>query len=34
MWASLRGSTETVGVLLVAKADPNVTDEVKFHYSY
>ena len=28
MMASRRGSTETVSVLLVAKADPNITDGV------
>ena len=34
MMASRRGSTETVSVLLAAKADPNVTDGVKLHYSH
>ena len=34
MWASNDGSTETVSVLLAAKADPNITNEVKLHYSH
>ena len=34
MWASRGGYTETVSVLLEAKADPNITDEVKLHYSH
>jgi hypothetical protein len=34
MRASGGGYTETVSVLLVAKADPNITDEVKLHYSH
>jgi ankyrin repeat protein len=34
MWASSDGFTETVSVLLAAKADPNITDEVKLHYSH
>jgi hypothetical protein len=34
MGASSRGYTKTVSVLLAAKADPNVTDEVKLHYSH
>ena len=34
MWASLSGNTETVSVLLAAIADPNITDEVKLHYSH
>jgi hypothetical protein len=34
MGASSRGFTETVSVLLAAKADPNITDEVKLHYSH
>ena len=34
MEASLRGYTDTVRVLLEAKADPNITDEVKLHYSH
>jgi hypothetical protein len=33
MEASIDGYTETVSVLLVAKADPNITTEVKIHYS-
>ena len=33
MWASSKGYTATVSVLLEAKADPNITDEVKLHYS-
>ena len=34
IWASLEGYTETVSVLLAAKADPNITTEVKLHYSH
>ena len=34
MRASDEGYTETVRVLLEAKADPNITDEVKLHYSH
>ena len=34
MWAIEGGYTETVSVLLEAKADPNITDEVKLHYSH
>ena len=34
MLASDEGYTETVRVLLEAKANPNVTDEVKLHYSH
>ena len=34
MWASNNGSTETMSVFLAAKADPNITDEVKLHYSH
>ena len=34
MWASGDGYTETVRVLLEAKADPNITNEVKLHYMY
>ena len=34
MAASVGGYTETVRVLLEAKADPNITDEVKLHYSH
>ena len=34
MWASVGGYTEIVSVLLEAKADPNITKEVKLHYSY
>ena len=34
MKASEGGSTETVRVFLEAKADPNITDEVKLHYSH
>ena len=33
MKASSRGFTEIVKVLAEAKADPNITDEVKFHYT-
>ena len=32
--ASDDGSTEIVSVLLAAKADPNITDKVKLHYSH
>ena len=34
MYISFHGFTETVSVLLAAKADPNITDEVKLHYSH
>ena len=34
MEASWHGYTETVSVLLAAKADPNITDEVKLLYSH
>ena len=34
MLASACGYTEIVSVLLEAKADPNITDEVKLHYSH
>ena len=34
MEASGRGFTDTVRVLLEAKADPNIADEVKLHYSH
>ena len=34
MRASDGGYTETVSVLLAAKADPNITNEVKLHYSH
>ena len=34
MLASDRGYTDTVRVLLEAKADPNITNEVKLHYSH
>ena len=34
MRASERGHTGTVRILLEAKADPNITDEVKLHYSH
>ena len=34
MWASYHGYTATVSVLLEAKADPNITNEVKLHYSH
>ena len=34
MRASSDGYTNIVSVLLEAKADPNITDEVKFHYSH
>ena len=32
--ASENDSRDVVRVLLEAKADPNITDEVKLHYSY
>jgi ankyrin repeat protein len=32
MLASHEGYTDIVEQLLEAKADPNITDEVKFHY--
>ena len=34
MVASFLGFTETMSVLLEAKADPNITDKVKLHYSH
>ena len=34
MEASWCGFTETVSVLLAAKADSNITDQVKLHYSH
>ena len=34
MWASYRGFTEIVKVLAEAKADPNITDKVKLHYTH
>ena len=34
MYASVGGFTETVSVLLAAKADPDITNEVKLHYSH
>ena len=34
MMASGGGHTATVRVLLEAKADPNITNEVKLHYSH
>ena len=34
MKASKRGYAETVRVLLEAKADPNITNQVKLHYSH
>ena len=34
MWASSRGYTEIVKVLAEAKADLNITDEVKVHYTH
>ena len=34
MRASEYGHTSTVRILLEAKADPNITDEVKLHYSH
>ena len=34
MEASKDGYIDTVRVLLEAKADPNITDEVKLHYSH
>ena len=34
MEASYRGFTEIVKVLAEAKADPNITDEVKLHYTH
>ena len=33
MMASINGKVDAVKVLLEAKADPNITDEVKLHYS-
>ena len=34
MVASEYGHTGTIQILLEAKADPNITDEVKLHYSH
>ena len=34
MVASSRGKGDVVKVLLEAKADPNITNEVKLHYNY
>ena len=34
MEASRYNYTDTVKVLLEAKADPNITNEVKLHYSH
>ena len=34
MEASYFGHTETMGILIEAKADPNFTNEVKVHYSH
>ena len=34
MRASNGGYIETMSVLLAAKADPNITDEVKLHYNH
>ena len=34
IWASWRGYTETISVLLEAKADPNTTNKVKLYYSH
>ena len=34
MWASSKGYTEIVKVLAEAKADPNITDEVKLCYTH
>ena len=34
MVATRGGYTDTVRVFLEAKADPNITDEVKLHYSH
>ena len=34
MAASLGGFVDTVRVLLEAKADPNLTDDVRLHYSH
>ena len=34
MEASEKRYTDTVRALLEAKADPNITDEVKLHYSH
>ena len=34
MVASLNGFVDTVRVLLEAKADPNLTDDVRLHYSH
>ena len=34
MYASFQGYTKTIRVLLAANADPNITNEVKLHYSH
>ena len=34
MWASERSYMATMRVLLEAKADPNITNEVKLHYMW
>ena len=34
IWASGCGYTDSVRVILEAKADPNITNEVKLHYSH
>ena len=34
MAASSRGEVDAVKILLEAKADPNITNEVKLHYSH
>ena len=34
MLASVNDARDVVSVLLAAKADPNITDEVKLHYSH
>ena len=34
MLASVNDARGAVSVLLEAKADPNITDEVKLHYSH
>jgi ankyrin repeat protein len=34
MSASHRGYVNIVSVFLAAKADPNITNEVKFHYNH
>ena len=34
MLASMNNARDVVSVLLEAKADPNITDQVKLHYSH